>query len=56
MEIQADSRSEVIDLLSELDLNQKLIDLVKDPSNVTRINIYGTDLFAITGKDLSYVA
>ena len=44
LEIQADSRSEAIDFLSDLDLNEQLIGLVRDPSNITRVNIYGTDL------------
>ena len=44
LEVQADSRSEVIHFLSELNLNQQLIDLVRDPSDITRVNIYGTDL------------
>ena len=43
LEIQADSRSEVIHFLSELNLNNELIDLVKEPSNITRANIYGPD-------------
>jgi magnesium/cobalt transport protein CorA len=44
LEIQADSRSKAIDFLSDLDLNEQLIGLVRDPSNITRVNIYGTDL------------
>ena len=43
LEIQADSRSEVIQFLSELNLNDELIGLVKEPSNITRANIYGSD-------------
>lgn len=44
LEVQADSRPDVIQFLSELNFNRELIDLIKEPSNITRVNFYGTNL------------
>lgn len=44
LEIQSDSRSEVIHFLSELDFSHELTELVLEPSNITRVNIYDSNL------------